>query len=238
MHSTYGIREKLLGHHAAAVLLLVTLMVTLFGAVPLCGQTVTATTPAAAQPSTNPGDELNKDLPHWMKFTFESRGREEGRTGMGFKDGANDTYTLTRIRIGLDLKPAKWLHFYVQGQDSRAIDIAPARATSSLKNTFDLRQGYVEFKSGEKNWVSLQVGRTELNLGNQRMVGGGDWGNVTRTFDVAKVGIGSGGNHVDVFAATPVIINTNKFDKFAGDPGHNLYGVYGTLGKVVRKATI
>ena len=102
MHSTYGIRGEAFrssrggwtparNTHGDAVR----------RSPPFGGPTVTATTPAAAQPSTNPGDELNKDLPHWMKFTFESRGREEGRTGMGFEDGANDTYTLTRIRIGL-----------------------------------------------------------------------------------------------------------------------------------------
>jgi hypothetical protein len=199
---------------------------------------VTSTTQVADKTSKNPGDEINQDLAHWMKFTFEVRAREEARTSLEFEASDNDTYTLTRMRIGLDLKPAKWFHFYVQGQDSRAIDIDPAHVTSSLKNTFDLRQGYVELKSGEKNWVSHLVGCSELNLANQRVVGGGDWGNVTRTFDVAKVGLGAGGNRVDIFAATPVIISTNRFDKFGGTPGRNLYGAYGTLSKLVPKATI
>lgn len=217
---------------------IITLTVAILGALNLRAQTASSTTQAAVQTTKNPGDELNKDLPHWMKFTLEVRAREEARTSLGYEAGDNDTYTLTRTRIGLDLKPTKWLHFYVQGQDSRPIDIASDHVSSSLKNTFDLRQGYVEFKPGEKNWVSLQVGRTELNLGNQRVVGGGDWGNVTRTFDVAKIGLSRGGNRVDIFAATPVIINTNRFDKFDGAPGHNLYGVYGTLSKLVPKATI
>jgi hypothetical protein len=208
----------------------------LLGTVDLCGQTVTANAPPVA--SKNPGDSLNKDLPKWMRFSVEFRGREEGRTSFSFKEGANDTYTLTRFRIGLDLKPAKWFHLFVQGQDSRVIDIDQSRATSATKNLFDLRQGYVELKAGEQSWVGLQVGRTELNLGNQRLVGGGDWGNVTRTFDVVKIGIGAGGNRVDVFAATPVTIYTNRFDKFDGAPGQNLYGVYGTLSKVVRRTTI
>ncbi|MGA3327297.1 MAG: alginate export family protein [Terriglobia bacterium] len=199
---------------------------------------MTSTTRAADKTNKNPGDALNQDLPHWMKFSLEFRGREQGRTSFGFKEGANDTYTLTRMRIGLDLKPTKWFHLFVQGQDSRVIGIDPSRASSSIKDTFDLRQGYVELKSGEKNWVSLLVGRSELNLGTQRVVGGGDWGNVTRTFDVAKMGLGTSGNRVDIFAATPVIINANRFDKFDGAPGHNLYGVYGTLSKLVPKSTI
>lgn len=204
----------------------------LFGAANLQAQTVTATAPAAETTNKNPGDQINQDLPRWMQLKVEFRSREEGRTSFGFVEDANDTYTLTRTRIGLDLKPVKWFHFFVQGQDARVIDIAKSRATNGIKDTFDLRQGYVEFKTGEKNWVGLQVGRSELNLGNQRLVGGGDWGNVTRTFDVAKVGLGSGGNRVDIFAATPVIINTNRFDKFDGAPGSNLFGVYGTLSKV------
>jgi hypothetical protein len=238
MCSPYDLQSRHSSHRWAGALKIMILAVAILGAVNLRAQTVAATTQAAVQPSTNPGNEINKDLPHWMKFTVEVRGREEERTSFGFKEGANDTYTLTRVRLGLDLEPAKWFHVYVQGQDSRVIAIDPSRTTSSVKNTFDLRQGYVELMTGENNWASLQVGRTELNLGNQRLVGGGDWGNVTRTFDVAKIGLGAGGNRVDIFAATPVVIYTNRFDKFDSAPGQNLYGVYGTLGKLVSKATI
>jgi hypothetical protein len=120
----------------------------LLAAVDLRGQTVTATTPAADTTSKNPGETLNKDLPRWMRLSVEVRGREEGRTSFSFVEGANDTYTLTRTRIGLDVKPAKWFHFFVQGQDSRVIDIDKSRVTASIKNTFDLRQGYVELKTG------------------------------------------------------------------------------------------
>ena len=194
-------QRRCASHPWASALKILILIVTFLGAVNLRAQTVTATTQAAVQTRKNPGDEINQDLPPWMRFTFEMRAREEARTSLEYEAGDNDTYSLTRMRIGLDLKPAKWFHFYVQGQDSRPIDIDPAHVSSSLKNTFDLRQGYVELKTGEQNWVSLQVGRTELNLGNQRVVGGGDWGNVTRTFDVAKIGLGTGGNRVDIFAS-------------------------------------
>jgi len=238
MRSTYEFRRRSACRHWASTLTALILTAIISGAVSLRAQTVTSTTRAADQINKNPADALNQDLPKWMKFTFEIRVREEARTSLEYEAGDNDTYTLTRTRIGLDLKPTKWFHFYVQGQDSRPVDIAPDHVSTSLKNTFDLRQGYVELKSGEKNWVSLTVGRSELNLGNQRVVGGGDWGNVTRTFDVAKIGLGAGGNRVDIFAATPVIINTNRFDKFDGTPGHNLYGVYGTLSKLVPKSTI
>ena len=238
MYSTFESYSRHASNRWANALTILILTVTFFGATDLRGQTVTATTRAADKINKNPGDALNQNLPKWMKFTLEVRGREEGRTSFSFKEGADDTYTLTRVRIGLDLKPAKWFHFYVQGQDSRVIDIDPSRVTSSIKNTFDLRQGYVELKSGEKNWASILMGRSELNLGNQRLVGGGDWGNVTRTFDVAKIGLGTGGNRVDIFAATPVIVYTNRLDKFDSAPGQNLYGIYGTLSKLVSKATI
>ena len=238
MYSSSQSRDRRVSDRWVSALKVLILIFTCLGAADLRGQTVTATTRAADKINKNPGNVLNQDLPKWMKLTLEVRGREEGRTSFGFKQGANDTYTLTRMRIGLDLKPAKWFHFYVQGQDSRIIGVDPSRATSSIKNTFDLRQGYVELKSGEKNWASLLVGRSELNLGNQRVVGGGDWGNVTRTFDVAKIGLGTRGNRLDIFAATPVVVYTNRFDKFDSAPGQNLYGIYGTLSKLVSKATL
>lgn len=46
----------------------------IFGALKLHAQTVTATNPAAGPTSATPGDEINKDLPHWMRFTFRCLG--------------------------------------------------------------------------------------------------------------------------------------------------------------------
>ena len=109
-----------------------TLSLILLGGASLYGQVATATTPAAVAPAKNPGDVLNQDLPRWMRFSAEFRSREEGRTSFSFKEGADDTYTLTRTRIGLDLKPTKWFHFFVQGQDSRVVDIDKSRTGARL----------------------------------------------------------------------------------------------------------
>ena len=52
-----------------------------------------------------PTEELNKELPKWLKFSGEFRARLEGFNGGGFKPDSSDAYYLNRIRIGLLIQP-------------------------------------------------------------------------------------------------------------------------------------
>ena len=68
-----------------------TILILLFVAAVAFGQT-----PA---PSNNfvPSDELNAQLPKWLRFSGEYRARMEGFTGGAFKPSNDDLYLLNRF---------------------------------------------------------------------------------------------------------------------------------------------
>jgi hypothetical protein len=195
-----------------------------------------APAPPAPQPAA-PSTYINSDLPEWLRFSGEFRDRLEERTSWGFASGVNDGYDLTRLRLAFDVIPVSWLNIFVQSQDSRAFGMESAHISGSYRDPMDLRQIYLEFRS-DHSWIALKVGRQELNLGDQRFVGSGDWGNVGRTFDTARLTLTNKqyGAAVSFLASSVVVANMNGFNWH--NPGQNLYGAYSSLTKLVKKATI
>lgn len=170
---------------------------------------------------------VNRRLPKWLRFSGEFRDRAEGRTAFNFVPDTGDGYDLTRFRLNLELAPKGWLRFYVQAQDAQAAGIDSTKLNSTLKDNFDLRQGYAELDVGPQDRMRLRVGRQELNFGAQRLVGSFDWSNTARSFDAARLTLAWTRARVDVFASSVVNIRMTSPDKT--QPGVNLYGIYGSL---------
>ena len=192
--------------------------------------------PVAAQDSPDswkPTTDLNEQTPDWLDLAVAFRTRVEGRTGISFREGAEDGYGLSRLRLDIGLQPASWAGFFVQLQDSRS----PGRnnSTAFLRDPFDLRQGYVELGEREQGAVQLKVGRQILIYGAQRLIGPLDWGNTARVFDAAKVTIGKKGMSVDVFAASVVVNDPNGFNRRRD--GENVHGIYGQLNRLFPRTT-
>jgi len=185
-----------------------------------------------------PATYVNSYLPHWLRLSGEFRNREEGRTAYGFTPGDNDAYGLTRLRIGFDVLPNSWFHAFVQARDSEVIGANPAHVTSSMKDVFDLSQAYIEFRNGERGWINLKTGRQEIFFGDERLVARSNWSNASRTFDAARLTVGTQdiGAILDVFAASVVKDYPTSLDRI--QPGHNFYGVNFALTKLVPKASI
>jgi len=200
--------------------------------------TPTGTTPRDPNAGWTPADAINAWLPHWLRLSGEFRDRGEGRTGYSFKPGNNDEYDLTRTRIGFDITPTSWFHAFVQARDSEVIGANPKNVTSSMKDVFDLNQGYVEFRNGENGWFSFKAGRQELYLGDERLVARSNWSNASRSFDIARLTLGTqqSGIVFDLFAGAVVKNYPTSFDKI--QPGRNFHGINVALTKLVPRATI
>ena len=89
--------------------------------------------PAAKPAEHNPLSFLNGAL----VFDGEERLRLETRNNnRDFNDSVNDdnddTWLLNRFRLGVTIKPAKWLKVYIQGQDAREWD-ADREATPGIR---------------------------------------------------------------------------------------------------------
>ncbi|MBN8422574.1 MAG: alginate export family protein [Verrucomicrobia bacterium] len=167
-------------------------------------------------------------------FGIEDQTRFEYRdNNFDFNSGLrtinDDSWLLNRFRLSMQLKPADWLTFYVQGQDAREIasdraDI-PGLLGAEGDNSFDLRQLYVEIGDAKVSPLSLKVGRQVLLYGDQRLIGPLEWSNISRTFDAVKLRYtGKDGLWVDAFISSVVVID--RFGMDDSDKDSLLSGLY------------
>jgi hypothetical protein len=93
----------------------------------------------------------------------------------------NDFFTQrTRLQLGLDFSDR--LAAFVQLQDVREF----GEETSTLDDSadgLDLHQAYVDLRSAPGLGGTARLGRQELSLGDQRLVGALDWKSQARSFD-------------------------------------------------------
>jgi hypothetical protein len=109
------------------------------------------------------------------------RGEWDGRTA-GVED---DAATLSRVRLGMRVEALDWLTAFAQLQDARAWGTEGNTLTDASADQVDLHQGYVEF--GRTDLLRARLGRQELALGDERLVGTVGWSNTGRAFDGARL---------------------------------------------------
>jgi hypothetical protein len=197
----------------------------------------TGSTPDSATPDSQTKTEggLQQYLARTFKVTASVRERWEAPQGKNFTVSPADSYLLSRARLGLAFQPTSFLRFFAETQDARAIGYKTT-PPSNVDDPFDLRQGYVEAGSIEGNGVRVRVGREDMTIGSGRLVGVGDWGNDSKTFDVARGTITTGFLNMEIIAGSPVLPDTTRFDRHK--PGEHLYVAYTTLKTILPGASI
>jgi hypothetical protein len=199
-------------------------------------QPAPAVPPAKTAPATLPTERLNTTLPAWIQFSGEERLRLEGFYGGGFQPGNDDLYVLQRFRMNLQLRPVTWFKVFAQTQDARPLWKSLKPYAPPFQNTWDLRQAYGELGDVEKSPVALRVGRQEINLGEERLVGSTNWANAARTFDAARLILRRGKFRLDAFASSVVVLHDGEVGSV--QPGNNLHGLYGVITNAVPNSTI
>jgi hypothetical protein len=167
-----------------------------------------------------------------MSFDMELRGRTEEQTSLGYVDGKDRLYELTRVWGGATVRPAKWLTGYAQFMDLHALGLPLADVASNMRDTFDLRQGYLRTNY---KLVKLTIGRQELKFGDERVIGISDWTNTSRTFDAADLKIGDK-NSLDLFTSSVVIINPTSLDRHGA--GLTFHGAEGKITTLLPKTSV
>ena len=129
----------------------------------------------------------------------------------------DDNWFEQRLRIGMLVKVAPWLRIYAQAQDSREwlsdrADI-PGVLGAEGDDPFDLRQAYVEFGDALSSPLTLKIGRQILSYGDERLVGGFDWNNISRTFDAVKLSYKQKTWSLDAFASTVVTAHREGYNQ-------------------------
>jgi hypothetical protein len=162
-------------------------------------------------------DFLNRRLPEWLEIGLSVRFRGEGRKAYQLLN--EDTYLLSRLRFQAGIRPASWLEFFVQGQDSRVagLDVDISRLT----DRFDFRQAHVYLGT---NRMGLRAGRVEMAYGDERLIGASNWSNTSRSFDAVRFELVAAGGRTDIFASSVVQIDPVHFNE--RKRGEALYGIY------------
>jgi hypothetical protein len=173
-----------------------------------------------------------EQLPNWMSLDVELRSRIEEQTSLGYVPGKDRLYELTRVRGGLTVRPTPWLTGYLQFHDLHALGLPLRDVASNMRDTFDFRQGYLDFHPGP---MHLIVGRQELKFGDERVVGISDWTQTSRTWDGADLRLGDK-NRIDLFTTSVVAIEPTSLDKHGA--GLTFHGAEASLDTVVPKTSI
>ena len=164
------------------------------------------------------------ELPSWMTLDMQLRGRTEEQTSLGYVSGKDRLYELTRVQGGMTLTLVNWLTAYIQFHDTHALGLPLRDVASNMRDTFDLRQGYLNLHYQSK--VQFFAGRQELNFGDERVVGISDWTNNSRTWDGFDLRLGDK-NRVDIFSTSVVTIYPTSLDKHGA--GLTFHGVEGNI---------
>jgi len=192
--------------------------------------------PLCAQQSSLPTEALNRDLPHWVSFSGDERLRLEGFSGGGFQSGNDDLYLLNRFRLSTTLRLAPWWRMVAQTQDARVVGDKQKPYGPPHQDTWDLRQAYAEMGDPDKNPVALRIGRQEISLGGERLMGVSQWQNVGRSFDAARLLVHYRKLSLTAFAASVVVLHDGRVGSVT--PGNNLHGAYASIAGWIPNSTI
>lgn len=142
--------------------------------------------------------------------------------------GAQST-TLLRTRLGVRAVVSPRVGVFVQIQDARIFGEETSTLSDGSADQLDLHWAYVWIERilGEQP-IRLEIGRQEIVLGNQRLVGAVGWSNTGRTFDAFRLHVGDdeAAWSVSAMAATVVERGRTSSSFAPGGPGdHVLLGV-------------
>ena len=173
-----------------------------------------------------------QQLPEWLSFDGELRGRLEDQTALNESTDKGRLYDLTRARGAIAVTPLPWLTGYLQFQDTHALGLPLRDVASNQRDQFDFFQGFVDFHVKKTN---LYVGRQELKFGDERVVGISDWTNNSRSWDGADLRIGDK-NKIDLFTTSVVSVFPTSLDKHGA--GLTFHGAEGELTTWVPRFTL
>ncbi len=183
----------------------------------------------------SPLAEVNDALPRWLCFTAGYRARLEGDSAGNFQAGNSDSYLLTRFRLGVAIRPARWVRAYVELQDATAF-WNPPPLLPPYQSTWDLRRAFVDLGDPEQDPISLRVGRQDIAFGHLRLVGTSYWRNASRGWDAAMLVVNRDRFRVNAWAASPVIATANGLSHH--QQGNNFHGVYSSFRDVIRGSVL
>jgi hypothetical protein len=117
-----------------------------------------------------------------VRFSFGGDLRLRGEWDRRTVAVGADAATLSRIRLGGQASLADWIRAYAQLQDARAWGTEGSTLADASADQLDMHQVYIELGTAA---AAARLGRQEVVLGDERLVGAVGWTNTGRVFDGA-----------------------------------------------------
>ena len=150
-----------------------------------------------------------------LQITAQLRYRAEYRQNADFDTqfGDQQAFVAQRLRLRLQWQPQSKLRAVVRVQDSRRW--GEAGSTTQPLNSTEFHLGFVEMEELGGLPLAVRIGRQELALGEQRLVGPFDWDNSGRAFDALRLQLGKQRHLLQVWFAhlrdkNAAAINSNQ----------------------------
>jgi len=138
-----------------------------------------------------------------FKFSGELRVRSEADGRDLSITSPMNLYSLSRVRLGVEVKPSDVLTVFIRMQDSRTFGEETASGsfnTVANSKNIDLNEGYVVVKEFFSNSLSMKFGRQMMQFGNERIIGALNWNNIGRSFDGVRLTVApSSSSALDLF---------------------------------------
>lgn len=184
---------------------------------------------AQTDPLQKAENTLHADSGNRFTLQFEERTRWEKQYGVKFGKAVNQRDMLSRLRIGMQYRPAKWLTLSGMGQDARAPWYGSA-APGSVRDSLDWQEGWIA--AAPNKAFNFSLGRRTFDLGESRVIGTPQWSNTSRTYDFSRVEYASKKITLDALMVSPVIVLPNTFNK--PELGNRIWGTYDVFPRLWR----
>ncbi|MDJ0700671.1 MAG: alginate export family protein [Woeseiaceae bacterium] len=163
------------------------------------------------------------DAAAW-EFSGDIRERATYASAIDFDENTPDTgsFWAQRLRLTADYEDSEFL----AGRVTFLSALQTGLETNPVEqNLLDLQEAWLQLRFDD---VALRVGRQEIVLGSQRLVGSRDGTNVRRNWDGVRATLEAGGWHIDTFGLQLVDVEPNGVFNDSSDDDRVLAGVYAT----------
>lgn len=169
----------------------------------------------AAQSDTLPADGVRLTVGGQLRARAERVSNYLAESGTG----RTDSYGSTRLVLSADLRLPGRVRLFAEARDAVGYDRdLPGGRRVTDHDRWDAQSLFVEARAAAGGAaLHARVGRQELAVGRERLVGPSDWGNARRAFDGARAGVALGGAALDVAYARPVAVQSAERNR--ADPG-------------------
>lgn len=172
---------------------------------------------------------LNQDASAWLSLGGELRERYEYFDHANWGAGPQDDngYLLQRYMLHGDVHAGEHFRLFTEFQAGLE-EGRNGGPRPTDRNEFDIHQLFADIGEpfGDKQSLTLRLGRQELGFGSQRLVSLRDAPNVRRAFDGLRATLSWGDWQFDAFVTRPVRIKPGVLDDDT-DPTAKFWGFYG-----------